>query len=1160
MSNTVTTVADELNNSYPVFEANQLLTSTHLNQLRTYLDVQDRLSRVKLVGMGIVCGLEVSYDNNKILISGGTGVTSQGFLAEIPDGVYPKCALADYFDPENYGPFVTGAPTLTGQIPMYELLPQGDTDPLTLPVINFNDPDFAGFLEDKVVVLFVEFDDIDLESCLGQNCDDKGISRKFTIRRLLLNCDDVDAIIRSKYEIPVSSTLDGYFNDRFNQNYAAIRSVSLIPHTIAPANYNTAYQGLNTPEILQNRFDVIFPDLDANPLRGLYTLITKAYQSFSPLLQNLVEVGDVNGVDTKFDEFLTASQANNTVHYYYDYAKDVIKAYNEFFDGAFDLTAECCPNQNAFARHLVLGKVLTGFGCPETEDECRPKLYRTHFIQSPIYNQHKDKLAEVRNNFKRLIVMIYGYQASHPAISPLKVTPSDEKQHSLEYRSIPFYYTVSPLYKYWNYNLSKKCRAEWNLGYNAGSFDVDNDSSKYPLAFNKDRHNFYRIEGLLNKSHIEMQEQLEILKRKYNLEFDVMVLKLQNGAPPPSHKANCGISDIKEDYLQLRNEIIAETKKYTWLLTKFFYFISNSKEIIAGIVGNGTDLANIKRQQAEAAADGSTDEVLLTEAPVTGTGADRIDAVVAIFNEVLQSIDEVEKLIEAMPICIENFNYLEFKNAFKELQELSFIVAVSFENVIRSFYQVQTFVGLLIAPMIQNFIERFFLVNFGFIGSIYDLNDILRSHWDVKMKSLYFSYKHRIDALDNAKLFSNFAKNNPGIEHMAGVPKGGTFIMAYESESSPNVVLDFALHGKPCCCKEPFPMCNENAPKYPPIAKNVYFFLGLDKDQDQTKGERVYIDVLEFAIDLNEPTEALDITEYPVYTDDQIALMNGVPKRVDSQILGRPVIEYYSTNNFDAGIDKFEFTVINSRGEIDTACVFVAKVAMGGNFILNMVKSVDDYFRAFLEQQPDPTGTDGVITGDGTFGVAQDYGGIKLRRGLEVAKFYETDIAADHNKASIFIDKTRKGFKNADALGDLSLDATADDKKVYEQAVIQEYGTLMADTTAEIKELDVLIGEIPTIPKEAMQHKMRNAKKINEKEALLALYEDQTESLREIVEKQNLATDVDSDMYKFIDQDVRAQGVVINKHTARVNDGFVAYGGKDGINVTTKGLFNSFNG
>jgi hypothetical protein len=47
------------NVSYPDFVPDQLLTSDNLNQLFGYLDEQGRMTRTNLIGIGIVCGLDV---------------------------------------------------------------------------------------------------------------------------------------------------------------------------------------------------------------------------------------------------------------------------------------------------------------------------------------------------------------------------------------------------------------------------------------------------------------------------------------------------------------------------------------------------------------------------------------------------------------------------------------------------------------------------------------------------------------------------------------------------------------------------------------------------------------------------------------------------------------------------------------------------------------------------------------------------------------------------------------------------------------------------------------------------------------------------------------------------------------------------------------------
>jgi len=83
---------------YPIFEANQVLSSSHLNQLFDYLDEQERLTRADLIGIGIVCGLEIRLDQTAspatIHLSKGCGDTSEGYLAVEPEDV----ALVSYRD------------------------------------------------------------------------------------------------------------------------------------------------------------------------------------------------------------------------------------------------------------------------------------------------------------------------------------------------------------------------------------------------------------------------------------------------------------------------------------------------------------------------------------------------------------------------------------------------------------------------------------------------------------------------------------------------------------------------------------------------------------------------------------------------------------------------------------------------------------------------------------------------------------------------------------------------------------------------------------------------------------------------------------------------------------------------------------------------------
>jgi hypothetical protein len=134
--------------SYPVFEANQVLTSRHLNDGFNYLDQQERRTRARLIGIGIACGLEVrpSVGGTTIEVGKGCGVTSQGYLIVEPETLSLVAYRAGYRLPD-----ALDDPTFKDaggqQYPLWELFPAGEPDTVGLG-------SSAGFLDDKVLLLF----------------------------------------------------------------------------------------------------------------------------------------------------------------------------------------------------------------------------------------------------------------------------------------------------------------------------------------------------------------------------------------------------------------------------------------------------------------------------------------------------------------------------------------------------------------------------------------------------------------------------------------------------------------------------------------------------------------------------------------------------------------------------------------------------------------------------------------------------------------------------------------------------------------------------------------------------------------------------------------------------------------------------------------------
>ncbi len=90
------------NSIYPVFEADQVLSQKDLNNMVSHLEEQDRISRKNLTGIGIVCGLDLTFENESktVKVSCGTAVTSLGFEINFPESTfthYHEIELSEQF-------------------------------------------------------------------------------------------------------------------------------------------------------------------------------------------------------------------------------------------------------------------------------------------------------------------------------------------------------------------------------------------------------------------------------------------------------------------------------------------------------------------------------------------------------------------------------------------------------------------------------------------------------------------------------------------------------------------------------------------------------------------------------------------------------------------------------------------------------------------------------------------------------------------------------------------------------------------------------------------------------------------------------------------------------------------------------------------------------
>ncbi|MDR4505840.1 MAG: hypothetical protein MRK01_13795 [Candidatus Scalindua sp.] len=458
----------EKSGSYPVFEPNQILSDAHLNQARDYLDEQERLTRANLIGIGIICGLEIRYDPAEvpktIHVSKGCGVTSEGYLIVESEDVslvsYRKYELPGGID---YPAFKdSSSPPV--QCPLWELFPAGEPD--TTPLA-------TNFLSDKSVLLFLELKEEGLRNCSPNNCDDKGLKVTATIRRLLVSQEDLNNIS--------GSPLVEFQKSRFDVSEIPMRRI----------NFSIPEDLRNYQEVFKNYFTYKMGGKTA--VGRLVEAIDKAYTIIKLLLP------DLNSFDkAKFNSFFTFQANMNVIaiQYYYDLLRDLTSTYHELRAALLQQLALCLPESVYFPRHLTLG-VLVGSQAAE---------WRTGYFPSPAVASPRCKLGELRFLFERLnqLVLNFNIPSGPQSQIPIKITPSLFGLKHLSGKSMPFYYNPG-LRQQWD--AARKGQQSQEIL----SWHEEISSSDYirnPLLYDLEPYNFFRVEGHVGKNVLDVTTSL----------------------------------------------------------------------------------------------------------------------------------------------------------------------------------------------------------------------------------------------------------------------------------------------------------------------------------------------------------------------------------------------------------------------------------------------------------------------------------------------------------------------------------------------------------------------------------------------------------------------------------------------------------------------------
>ncbi len=525
-----------MSNCYSIFENDQVLTAEQLNRNFEYIDNQARISRTKMIGVGLICGYEATFKDNIITVEKGAASTSNGDLF-YHDSKIKFTKYKTFKDKNAEYPFFTYTSTVGGastnkQIPLIELFTENDTTVDTKQLSTLTD------VNKMVLILYLESFVTDLDECTGSDCDNKGKKQCNNLKAVLVLEEDLK---RLRPDRPTPK-----------QFYSQLSDIDITRVVLGPKLINK-YRDLHVAYIHTIK--------ETNK-----TLIPTLKNSYA-ICRSLLHESDPNVTWKLILKGLERFRVDDRgIQYVYDFLDDVVTAYNEFRDVLYELYEDndnCCLDTQLFNKHVVLGFVVKNN--PLTVDP-----YRHSFYGSPLFSKEDKKLEKIRFYFKRIDCLIKGFKIPSN-ISRIKVTPTKCTEMPLGQRAIPFYYEISPanpLNKFWNFDLFLRGKEDSILSYNADKYS-SNKKALTPHKYNIRDYKYFRIEGCVG---IDVDVAMDLLK-KQDLPFRVIALQIDNKIDrvKPRFKHNYG--ELKFMHQLFRNDLrqnLVSLKDYCVALGKTF--------------------------------------------------------------------------------------------------------------------------------------------------------------------------------------------------------------------------------------------------------------------------------------------------------------------------------------------------------------------------------------------------------------------------------------------------------------------------------------------------------------------------------------------------------------------------------------------------------------
>ncbi len=740
--------------SYPIFEADQVLTNNHLNDTVNYLERQDRLSRIRLIGNGIVCGLEVTAADDRVTVGDGYGLTSQGYLIEHCERDYTH--YVDYQSPAV--PTALNVVTACGEgaeagLPFYGIegvfrLVDGEAEEAGKNALT------ALQRHEYAVVLLLEANQVKLKNCDTTDCNDKGGRLDFEVKPLLVHVSLLEGSDAAPFETVLLKRFGVPLADRIESG----------------------------EQLLEACYDIVNDDTLTKLAQNLRLCWGRYASSLGLPQANPFEKLDLRAIRDKYNY---RSGNFHYIQYFYDFIDDLIKASREFGEAALDTVAACGTPLLGFPLHLNLG--LASASTQVGYDDG----YRHHFVPAHALGGQR-RHAEAALLLQRLRYMVEGFDAMLPAKhQALRITPTHIGYRPLAERCIPFYYQAAQLSPWWRYESRRGATADANQGYHLGLAEDAPEMVKNPLLYDIERFNAFRIEGHIGKRYATALSEIAAARDRYNLPFDVVALSATDLESIANGNAvTCQVQDLESAY----NVMIAGLLCRLEQLLTYVGGLRPKKDTDLGdirIVDAVLDRDFSKLPTFSTKVTAIRKEVSKQQAVATTPVFEKVNYIGKIVDfgaedDEIKLMDFVAKDINAFLVADrKRFEYILPKPdlLLVFLQRLNAIFAYLFEHGLDEF-DVDAY-GKLWADYLAT-------VNSIIKESANGQNEELKAYFAPKNNNVLFNcaneelyaikeeYQGRLARYQEAVTFAKYVDKHKGLEHKAGVPKGGTFVLVYQ--------------------------------------------------------------------------------------------------------------------------------------------------------------------------------------------------------------------------------------------------------------------------------------------------------------------------------------------------------------------------------------------